>query len=135
VLNIIEVIRERELLDDSVSLAQATALKALYGLALTDEELAIYQQATGNAEYSWREFRESMLICGRRSGKSSKLAANIAVYEACFRTHAVATGERPWVIVLAATRRQAGIVYDYISRPHRGIAGSAADAGERSASR
>ena len=97
-----------------MSAAQTAYIRALYGLPLSPIKLAIYSLATGNAEYFPREYRESTAICGRRSGKSSKIAANVAVYEACFRTHALAPGEKGWVVVLAATRRQAAVCFDYI---------------------
>jgi hypothetical protein len=113
-VNIIEAIKDPKLFRDTLSEAQETALRALYGLPLSDSQLEIYCRATGRASYEPREHRECMFICGRRSGKSSRIAANVAVYEACFRKHVLATGERGHVVVLAATKKQAAIVYSYI---------------------
>lgn len=113
-MNIIEAIRDPAIIGDSISPAQEAYLCALYGLDLDDEQRAIFEKATGRSEYRPQEARESTAICGRRSGKSSKLAANIAVYEATFREHRLAPGERGWCVVLAATRRQAAICFNYI---------------------
>src|SRR5690349_9617674 len=90
----IVAITHQSIVADELSPAQEVFLRCLYGLPLDDQQLDIYAKATGNAAYSPREFRESTCIAGRRSGKSSKLAANIAVYEACFRPHALGRGER-----------------------------------------
>jgi hypothetical protein len=114
-LNIIEAIKDPAIIGDDISAAQETYLRVLYGLPLTtDEQLEIFEKATGLRYYQPSEFRESTAICGRRSGKSSKLAANTAIFESCFRKHELAPGEKGWVTVLSATRRQASIVFDYI---------------------
>jgi hypothetical protein len=82
-LNIIEFITHPELLNDqSLSVAQQTFLKATYGLPLNPEELEIYQRATGRSECLLTEQNETTLIAGRRAGKTSKIAAPIALYEA-----------------------------------------------------
>jgi hypothetical protein len=113
-VDIISAIKDPKLFRDTLSDAQETALRSLYGLPLTDAQLEIYTRATGNGVYTPREYREATIIAGRRSGKSSRIAANVAVFEACFRRHVLATGERGYVVVLAATRRQATIVYSYV---------------------
>lgn len=112
--NIIEAVADKRLIGDVVSTAQATALKALYGEPLTDAELAIYRQATERDVYVPRETSEAMFCVGRRGGKSSKLAANIAVYEAVFRQHRLAPGERGHIVVIACTKKQAAVCFDYI---------------------
>lgn len=111
---ILEAITDDRLIGDTVSLAQGAALNALYGQPLTHDELTVYRLATERELYTPREYREADFICGRRSGKSSKLAANIAVYESVFRKHALAPGERGHVVVIATTQRQASVVFDYI---------------------
>jgi hypothetical protein len=111
---IIEAVSDHRLIGDALSKAQVTALKALYGEPLTDDELALYRLATEREAYLPREYREASYICGRRSGKSSKLAGSIAVYEAVFRQHNLARGERGHVVVIATTTKQAAVVYDYI---------------------
>jgi hypothetical protein len=111
---IIEAVGDHRLIGDALGPAQVTALKALYGEPLTDDELALYRLATEREAYLPREYREASFICGRRSGKSSKLAGNIAVYEAVFRQHNFARGERGHVVVIATTTKQPAVVYDYI---------------------
>lgn len=112
---ILDAVLEPRLIGDTLSAAQAVALKTLYGLPLDLlTEQAIHHQATEKEVYEPREYREACFICGRRSGKSSKLAANIAVFEAVFRQHNLARGERGHVVVLATTTKQAQVVFDYI---------------------
>jgi hypothetical protein len=113
--DILRAIRDRRLIGDrKLSPAQETALRALYGLPLSDEQFDIFCRATGRESYEPAEYREASFICGRRSGKSSKLAANIAVFEAAFRRHELAEGERGYVVALAPTRRQAAVVFQYV---------------------
>lgn len=113
--DVITAIRDSRLIrDKKISSAQETALRALYGLPLNAKQRDIFQRATGRESYEPAEYREASFICGRRSGKSSKLAANIAVFEAAFRRHELAEGERGFVVALAPTRRQAAVVFNYI---------------------
>jgi phage terminase large subunit-like protein len=113
-VDIITAIKSPKLFHDTLSEAQETVLRAIYSLPLSDSQLEIYLRATGRPSYERKEYRECTLICGRRSGKSSRIAANVAVYEACFRKHKLAAGEKGFVQVLAATKRQAAIVYSYV---------------------
>ena len=52
------------------------------------------------------------VIAGRGSGKS-RIAAAVAVYIACFIQHALSPGETGYVLVLAGSRDQAGMVFYY----------------------
>jgi hypothetical protein len=113
-MNVIEAITDPAIIGDTLSIAQCCLLRALYGLPLDDEQIEIFRMATGLDDYAPREFREATLICGRRSGKSSRIGANVAIYEACFREHHFANGEQGHVILIAATKRQASIAYSYI---------------------
>src|SRR5882762_8216867 len=96
--SIIEVVLDSRLIGDSLSAAQVTGLKVLYGEPLLDEELVFYRLATEREAYAPREYREADFIFGRRSGKSSNLAR----------------GERGHVVVIASTQRQASVAFDYI---------------------
>ena len=60
--------------------------------------------------------REAYFMCGRRSGKS-RIAALVAVFIAAFRDHSkhLAPGERGVVSLLAADRKQAGVVLGYVA--------------------
>lgn len=115
-MQITEFIEHPDILNDqSLSAAQRMALKATYGLELTDEELELFYETSGLNEYYPKEQEEVTYILGRRSGKSDKLAANIALYEACSRRHNLSTGQVGVVMVVASEKqRQAQIVRRYI---------------------
>jgi hypothetical protein len=72
-------------------------LRVLFGLAMTEEGV-----------------REAWLICGRRAGKSFVLAL-VAVFLACFVswTPFLTPGELGTVMVIAADRKQARVIYRY----------------------
>jgi hypothetical protein len=113
-LNILDFIRSPELLNDqSLSLAQRACLKTIYGLPLDGEELEVYRRAAGRADYMPQEYNEATLIVGRRGGKTSKIAAPIACYEA-FRDHQLSRGERGYVVLLAPRTYQAKIAFRFI---------------------
>jgi len=113
-LNIIEFITHPKLLNDRrLSVAQQAFLKATYGLPLNSEEQEIYQRATGRSEMVLAEQNEATLIAGRRSGKTSKIGATIALYEA-FRDHHLTLGDRGYVMLIAPTKNQAKIAMRFI---------------------
>ena len=90
-------------------------LAALFGLPLTPEQLAIYQQCTGRTMPPVTRAVEGWLVCGRRAGKSFILAL-VAVFLACFfdwRSH-LNIGERGTIMIIAADRRQARVIMRYI---------------------
>jgi len=116
-MNIVQFIEDKNFLNDqTLSIAQRTALKAVYGLSLTGEEYKIFIKITGLKDYPLgREWEEASFILGRRSGKSDKIASNIALYEACVREHKLSVGQVGVVMVVASEKkRQAKIVYKYI---------------------
>lgn len=93
-------------------------LGALFGLAgeMTDEQAAIYRECTGRETLPDKQFRESFLVCGRRAGKS-RILSLAAIYLACFRDwrEYLAPGEKAMVLIVAADRRQAKVIRNYIS--------------------
>ncbi len=113
-LNIIEFVGHPDLLNDrSLSPGQRTCLKVIYGLPLDTDELDIYQRAGGSQIYKGREQREATIIAGRRGGKTSRIAAPLACYEA-FRDHNLPPGEDAFVMLLAPTIAQARIAFRFI---------------------
>ena len=90
-------------------------LKALFGLGLDAEESKIFQKFT-EREIQPEEVSEAWLVVGRRGGKSL-ISALVAVYLSCFRDYGecLAPGERATVMVIAADRRQARVVFRYIA--------------------
>jgi len=116
-MNIIEFIESPSMLNDkSLSLAQRTALKAVYGLPLTGGERRMFEKITGLSRYrAGIEWDEASFILGRRSGKSDKIASSIALFEACCRKHILSVGQVGVVMVVASElKRQARIVFRYI---------------------
>jgi len=91
-------------------------LSALFGLPIDQDRLEIFYQCTGRSAPPVGSFSESWLIVGRRGGKSIILAL-IAVYLAVFKTWSdrLVPGERGTVLVIAADRRQARVIFRYIA--------------------
>jgi hypothetical protein len=89
-------------------------LAALFGLPMSADDLAIYQQCTGRTTPPEGGANEAWLIVGRRGGKSMILAL-IAVYLATFRDWRpyLVPGEIGTVKVVACDRRQARVIHRY----------------------
>ena len=92
-----------------------TFAKALFGAPMTATEVEVFSRCTGRQTAPTVPAREAWLIVGRRGGKSLFSAA-LAVYMACLREYRprLKPGERAVVMVLAADRDQATVVFDYI---------------------
>jgi hypothetical protein len=90
-------------------------LAVLFGLSLTDSQLALYHQFTGRTAPPPGPSREAWLVIGRRGGKSFVLAT-IAVFLACFRDWRpfLGPGEVGTVMVIAADRKQARVIMRYV---------------------
>src|SRR6476646_10480708 len=91
-------------------------LSALIGLPLDPAQLEIFRQCTGFAAPLVSGYNEAWLIVGRRGGKSL-IRALIAVYLAVFKVWSdrLVPGERGTVLVIAADRRQARVIFRYIA--------------------
>ena len=115
-MNIIEFIRDPQLIGGDLSAYQEAALRVLYGLPMTDEQKRIAVEATGREELGQSEYMEASFICGRRSGKSDRIAANIAVFEAATGGHEnyLSPGERAHIVLIAQDKRAARVQYGYI---------------------
>jgi hypothetical protein len=90
-------------------------LAALFGLPMNDEALALFRSCTNRTVAPRTRAREGWVLAGRRGGKS-RVAALVAVFLASFRdyTSILAPGERATVMVIAADRKQARVVFRYI---------------------
>jgi len=90
-------------------------LKAIFGLSLNDEELALYQRCTGRERPPTSPFKEIYIIVGRRGGKSF-IVSVIAVFLAIFKDYSqyLSPGERGTIMILAVDRKQAQIILRYI---------------------
>jgi hypothetical protein len=118
-ITILDACRDRELFGRWFRNAETwrswfVFLKALFGLAMTEDEHAVYTRCTNREVPPAGGTRESWLICGRRAGKSFILAL-IAVFLGCFLdwSRYLSPGERGTVMVIAADRKQARVIYRY----------------------
>ncbi len=91
-------------------------LKSLFGLRLSKEELDLYRACTGRNDRPREPASECWLVAGRRSGKSF-IVATVATYLAAFRSYQqfLSPGETPVIMCLAGDRRQARVIFEYIS--------------------
>ena len=89
-------------------------LKALFALPMDDAEAELFRRCTARATLPVAPFNVAQLCCGRRAGKSFCLAI-IAVFLACFRDYQpfLALGEKATIIIVAADRRQARVIFRY----------------------
>jgi hypothetical protein len=91
-------------------------LRALFGLpGIEGADLDLFRECTGLSEPPGERVRESLVIAGRRSGKSF-LSSIIAVFLACFKDWKpyLAPGERGFIFIIAVDKAQAGIIRRYI---------------------
>jgi hypothetical protein len=97
-------------------------LAALFGLPMTDDQLATYRQFTGRSTPPNKPLQESWLVCGRRAGKSFVLAT-IAVFLAAFKDWRpyLAPGEVGVIMIIAADRRQARVIMGYCTGLLKGV--------------
>lgn len=116
-MNIIETVSDRNIFANFFGPSYGNwlaFLAALFALPMTDAQLQIYQQHTGRTAPPTAPAREAWLVVGRRGGKSFILAV-IAVFLACFKDWRpfLGPGEVGTVMVVAADRRQARVIYRY----------------------
>ena len=89
------------------------ALKGAFGLPLNDKECVVFSAIAGGRNPPAKRVRELWCVVGRKGGKS-KIAGALATYFALFVPHKLSRGEKGLVLVLAASRDQAQVVFDYI---------------------
>lgn len=91
------------------------ALKVVFGLEMTEDEIEIFKQITGRTTVPSKQFREAYFVIGRRGGKSF-ITAIAATYLACICDWKkyLRAGEAGEVVLLASDRLQAKIILDYV---------------------
>jgi hypothetical protein len=91
-------------------------LIAAMGEALDEEERAIFQKLTGRDSEPLERVEEFWGVIGRRGGKSRAIAV-LCVFVAVFVDHSavLVAGERPVVLCLAPSQKQAGVVFGYVA--------------------
>jgi hypothetical protein len=119
-LSILDVMSDPKLLgrhfrDAETWSAWRVFLAALFGLEMDASGIEVYRRCTGRQELPEAPSREATIVCGRRGGKSRVLAL-IAVFLACFRDWRpyLVPGERGHIVVVAADRRQARAIMNYV---------------------
>jgi hypothetical protein len=117
----IEAMREPDLFarwfkDPATWICWVVFLSALFGLPIDPAGLEIFTQCTGRTLPPAGAFNEAWLIVGRRGGKSIILAL-IAVFLAVFKDWSgrLVPGERGTVMVIAADKKQARVIFRYIT--------------------
>ena len=93
-------------------------LKSMFALPMTKAEREVYRQFT-QREYNndlAAQVNYAVLVCGRRSGKS-RILALVAIYISifCSWSERLSVGEVGTVLILAASKDQAKVIYKYIS--------------------
>jgi len=90
-------------------------LRAIFGLPMNDEELAVFQMLTARVTPPTAQTKEAWFIIGRRGGKSF-IVALIAAYLACFRDYRpyLGPGERAVIMVIATDRKQSRVIMRYL---------------------
>src|SRR5437899_11208763 len=88
-------------------------LKALFAVPMEEDELALFQRLSGRTTPPAARVKEAWLVFGRRAGKSL-IAGFLALYAAVCVRYRLAPGERGLVMVVAADRKQAGVIFRYI---------------------
>jgi hypothetical protein len=118
--SILDAVSDRELFagwfkDRATWAAWFVFLRALFGLPLAARELALFRECTGRETPPTAPHSEAWLVCGRRAGKSFILSL-CAVYLGCFFNYSqhLAPGERATVMIIAADRKQARVIFRYI---------------------
>lgn len=84
---IIEFVTDQQLLNLTLSEAQATLLRAIYGMPLSPTQLDLFRACTGRQHAPSGGFGEVTVIAGARAGKDSRISAPIMCYEALFGGH------------------------------------------------
>ena len=89
------------------------ALEGAFGLPLNDAERTIFDAIAGGRAPPGKRVNELWCVCGRRSGKT-RIAAAISVYIGAIAQHKLAPGEVGYVLLLAASRSQASVAFQYV---------------------
>jgi hypothetical protein len=118
-MNILDAVKDRNLFanwfrGDSWN-SWHTFLAALFALPMTKRQATIYEKFTKRSVLPQEPAKEAWMVVGRRGGKSL-ISALVAVFLACFKDYSqfLAPGERGTLMVIAADRRQARVVMQYI---------------------
>lgn len=99
----------RFLWKDTISEAQVTLLRVLYGMPLTRSQKAMWRTFTEQgmfSRYNPREYSQALALLGRQSGKSSRIGVTCALWESLCVPREISAGSRVAVQFFAPTLRQ-----------------------------
>ena len=117
-MNILDACKDRALFapwfDKGDWSAWFAFLTAVFGLPMDSDQRRIFESCAGGRSAPESAVREAYLVIGRRGGKSF-ITALIAVYLAAFHDYRqyLQPGERGTVLILAADRKQARVIFRY----------------------
>ena len=114
--DIIEFVTDPQLLGLTISPAQETLLRGIYGLTLDADQRDLWFLCTGRERYPAQGVSEATVLAGARAGKDSRIAAPIVCYEALLgqHEHRLAKGERGVIPLVAQDARASKIAFSYI---------------------
>lgn len=93
--------------------AWRVVVKAMFALPLDEPEAALFSQLSGGRRPPAKQVRESWFVVGRRGGKSLITAFLGFLFATC-GLYRFARGEKGVVMLLAADRRQARVIFRYL---------------------
>jgi len=111
---IVEFVTDSQLLGLSISPAQESLLRAIYGMSLNKDQMDLWQQCTGREIYPGQPFPEITVIAGARAGKDSRIVCPSMAYEGVFGGHTVSRGELPVMPIVAQDSRATKIAFGYL---------------------
>lgn len=117
-VSILDVMNEDSLLAEHFSgpsfAAWRVFLAALFALdPPTADAHALYTRCTGRQTWPAQRFRETVLVCGRRAGKTLTCAL-VLIYLALFGNYKLPTGTTPLIMAIAADRLQVLVLVRYM---------------------
>ena len=90
-----------------------SVLRATFARPMSDADHAAFAEVAGGRAPPGKRVNELWCVCGRRSGKT-RIAAAASVYIGAIAQHKLAPGEVGYVLLLAASRSQASVAFQYV---------------------
>jgi len=94
--------------------AWRVVIKAMFALPLNEAEAVLFSQLSGGRQAPTKQVREAWFVVGRRGGKSL-IVALLGLFFATCGIYQLAHGEKGVVMLLAADRKQARVIFRYLS--------------------
>src|SRR6516162_2583528 len=118
IVSIDQALRDRNLLGAALGPIASwepwiAVLRASFGLPLSDAQREVFASVAGNRTPPTRRVSELWGIGGRRIGKTH-VASGTACYIGAIEQHKLSAGEVGYVLLLAPSRAQASIAYQYV---------------------